>query len=58
MPITFDEKTMPMPLIIAFMTCEGMKLGWPMEWINKLWRVELKSGLGCYVTPEQIRWMV
>lgn len=58
MIITFDPLTMPMPYILAFMTCEGLKIGWPIEWLNKLWRVELKGGLGCYVMPEQVQWLV
>lgn len=46
----------PVPLLMAFMTCEGVKLGRGDRWINKLYRVIDNQGQGWLVSPPEIVW--
>ena len=65
MTITFDPASMPRPYIIAFTSpstgsgrgCEGLQIGVVIEWLNKLWQVRLRTGMGCFVMPEQVEWL-
>lgn len=56
--IIFDPLTMPQPVILAFTSCEGPQMGKVVEWINKLWRVKLNTGMCRFVMPEQVDWMI